>query len=366
MKLHKTAKALLARGISSDLAVNIANMGYTISDLKQLDILNLKKLGFNDRFIEDLRSEKRPPIPNQTVNELLFESRFCCCVCRNNSLPVVIHHIIPWEESHSHDKSILAVLCSIHHDEAHTKHELSITLTPERIFEFKNSWLNEVKINDQNAILGVINKNYACWDFFNLNRIFELSSNFNICLNKMKTYDYLLSYGYIEHNGFLTPINSWPDSPNFYWLDMINGMYICNYVSEIFLNILSYLPFKIIDIKWNKSVLKSLCHVGDFIVIQGGFYFQNIETTGNIKKTFKLAYKKKRNTKIEFIFDPWYCTSSSAKNDHLTGHRIITAFAIIREIQNTKNLFNIKCTVLAIGSCFHSFFDGRFFLEDSN
>ena len=363
MKLHRTAKALVARGISSDLAVDIANNGYTISQLKQLPDADLKKLGLNKNFVKRLKFEARPPIPDKILNELLFESKFCCCVCRDASRPIVVHHITPWEESHSHEKDILVVLCPLHHDEAHTKRELTLSLTPQRLRSMKESWLEKVKENDNNTILSIISANYACWDFFNLNRIFELSSNFKIDFGKISTYKYLLSNGYIDIDGLFKPIDKWAKIPEYYWLDMMHGHYISRYLQEVFIDMLPYLPIKILNNMWRKNDINAFCKPGDFIIVQGAFYFKTISKKSEGVGQIKLGYRKAQGIQIEFLFDAYYCTSASARGDHLCGRRVVTAFSIIREITQELGLLKIKCSVLALGSYFNDIYNGRFFTD---
>lgn len=224
MKLHQTAKALVARGIASDAAIQLANQGLTLAKLKQMSKPQLIALNLSDDFIKNIQSESRPPIDSATLDELLFESRFCCCVCRDPSKPIVLHHIEPWEKSHSHKKENLVVLCPNHHSEAHTKHDLTLTLTPERLRSIKAQWLQEVQMLDRNTICSLSDKNFACWDFFNLNRIFELSSRLDIHYDEIRTYQYLFFHGYIDREGHITPIDCWPYKPEYYWLDMVEGI----------------------------------------------------------------------------------------------------------------------------------------------
>jgi hypothetical protein len=71
------------------------------------------------------------------MNKLLFESGWACCVCGKTSGGIIVHHIEKYSESHSHDEDNLVVLCLNHHGEAHTKRELALNLTPDRLRAFK-------------------------------------------------------------------------------------------------------------------------------------------------------------------------------------------------------------------------------------
>lgn len=363
MKLHQTAKALVARGIASDTAIQLANQGLTLAKLKQMSKPQLMALNLSDDFIKNIQSESRPPIDSATLDELLFESRFCCCVCRDPSKPIVLHHIEPWEKSHSHKKENLVVLCPNHHGEAHTKHDLTLTLTPERLRSIKEQWLQEVQMMDRNTICNLSDKDFACWDFFNLNRIFELSSRLDIRYDKIQTYQYLFSHGYIDREGHITPIDCWPYKPKYYWLDMMEGVYLSNYIRDIFLKISLFLPFKILNFLWKKSIIRSQCKPGDFVVLQGAFYFKDSDEK---KENLRFGYRHAQGIQLEFLYDAWYCTSSSSKYDHLTGRHVATVFAVIREIAEDlgNDILKIRCSVLAIGSCFNQIYDGRFLIDE--
>lgn len=363
MKLHQTAKALVARGIASDTAILLANQGLTLAKLKQMTKPQLAALNLSEDFIKNIQSESRPPIDSETLDELLFESRFCCCVCRDSSKPIVIHHIDPWEKSHSHKKENLVVLCPIHHDEAHAKHELTLSLTPARLRSIKEQWLQEVQMLDRNTILSLSDKDFACWDFFNLNRIFELSSKLDIRYDAIPTYQYLFYYGYIDCKGHITPNDCWPHKPMHYWLDMMEGIYLSSYMRDIFVEMIPFLPFKILNYLWKKSTIRSQCKPGDFVVLQGAFYFKDSDTK---KKDLRFGYRRAQGIQLEFLYDAWYCTSFSSKYDHLVGRRVATVFAIIREIleDSENDILRIKCSVLAIGSYFNCIYDGRFFINE--
>ena len=79
------------------------------------------------------------------MNKVLFESRYTCCVCRDRSGGIIVHHIEKYSESHSHDEDNLVVLCLNHPGEGHTKRELGIHLTPDRLPAAKKLRLDWVK-----------------------------------------------------------------------------------------------------------------------------------------------------------------------------------------------------------------------------
>lgn len=150
---NNTHSALLKRGIESSVAQNLIEAGYTIEKLQYKTLEELVSLG-----IPEIQSKKildgRPPIPDDTFAQLLHDSKHVCCVCRDANRGIIIHHIEEWSISRSHEYDNLVVLCSLHHDEAHTKRYLTIVLSPEKIRFVREKWYAQVKAHDRAVITG--------------------------------------------------------------------------------------------------------------------------------------------------------------------------------------------------------------------
>ena len=58
-----------------------------------------------------------------------------------------------YSKTHDHSESNLVVICVEHHDEAHTHHELSQNLTPDRLRDAKRDWLQEISKKKNEAIV---------------------------------------------------------------------------------------------------------------------------------------------------------------------------------------------------------------------
>ena len=142
---QKTFNALMERGFDSETANRLEKGGYTLSSLTTLDEKTLSSLNISEELLDIIRKGKRPPIPSETMNKLLFESGWACCVCGKTSGGIIVHHIEKYSESHSHDEDNLVVLCLNHYGEAHTKRELGINLTPDRLRASKKLRLERVK-----------------------------------------------------------------------------------------------------------------------------------------------------------------------------------------------------------------------------
>jgi len=139
-----TVKALMRHGFDSETAKRLDQDRYTLNKLKRLDENKLRCLKIPEELIDRLLREKRPPIPSETLNKVLYESGMICCVCRDKNQGVIVHHIEEFRDSRSHAEDNLVILCLNHHGEAHTKRELQQNLTPEKLRDFKQRWLDWV------------------------------------------------------------------------------------------------------------------------------------------------------------------------------------------------------------------------------
>jgi len=67
-----TVNALRARGFDSETAKRLKQAGYTLNPLKSLDENELRSLKIREELIDIILREKRPPIPQETLNKVLF------------------------------------------------------------------------------------------------------------------------------------------------------------------------------------------------------------------------------------------------------------------------------------------------------
>jgi hypothetical protein len=175
-----TQRALLARGWSTDRADWAISSGYTITKLKQSTDKQLTDLGLSLLEIDSLRDGSRPPIPDEILIRVLHEVKRTCCICRDPAKAIVVHHIVEWSKSHDHSEDNLVVLCLDHHDAAHTRKALSLSLSANQVREHKSAWLGQVRNADGRAVLGLGRVEGARWDYINHQRLFELATKLGI------------------------------------------------------------------------------------------------------------------------------------------------------------------------------------------
>lgn len=268
--MPNTLNALLARGIDSNTAQQLVDNKYTIGKLKQADPAVLSAFGLSSNQIETVQKGQRPPIPAETAYSLLYACRRTCCICRNTSRPIIIHHIEPWTDSKSHDESNLAVLCLEHHDLAHTKKDLSLALKPDEIRAAKTAWLDQTKLMDARAILGLAESEHARWDYFNYNRFFELMTEVNPKFNDIRFYTDLRRIGILNNRGTIANESDWNvDIDHRYFRTDFNGAHFFNsYMKELARRVFSNVEIIDLTNRLTPFEIRSLLKPGQFFAFK--------------------------------------------------------------------------------------------------
>lgn len=353
-----TEKALLARGADSNTANTIAAKGHTLQSLKQLPVDELTKLGLTKDIAHAISSEPRPPIPDSTLHSLLIKSKRTCCVCRDPTKPIIIHHIEEWAVSKSHDESNLIVLCLEHHDQAHTRKDLSQKLSKSELRTSKTAWENDVQLLDAKAILKLKQeRDFSRWDWINLPRLFELVTKKGITSSISHLHQRLLQAGYIDTHGCLANEKHWAPSKSdgAYFTDFGEGMYISYYLSDLVDQVLANTP--VIDITplvGSKLQLTSVINEGDFIAAQLPFYFSNVDQNEKGSSQNRRSYYRGHGIRLEYVFNAWYCLSSSARYDSMTGRKVKTIFARVMSIAEDEGELVVSVSCLAAGTAFET------------
>lgn len=343
-----TFNGMIARGIDSNLANELIQKWFTVWKLKQLNKSELLHLWILEKYAENIINEKRPPIPEKIVIKLLYESKRTCCICRDSSKPIIIHHLKEWNYSKNHSEDNLVVLCLNHHSEAHTKKDLAINLKPDHIKKSKQKWLEKVELSDTKTVLWLSTSEYWRWDYFNHNRIFELFLDMKLSNNHYKATERVKTLWLIDSLGTF-----WiEDSNKSQKYDFDNGYILYYYMKELFENVIKNIWIIDITDKYNKKDLISIITIGSYISFQWWFYFKNLSETNKWRKQRRICYYKKNKIQLEFEFDAYESTSNSAWGSHLTSKNIITPIWLVKSIKNDNNYLIITISCLAIWSHF--------------
>ena len=359
---YRTYNALIARGIDSGLSQKLVSSHHSVSGLRQLSQQQLRKLGLNQRQAAAFLDSKRPPIDSQTVFELLHKCRRTCCVCRKPNQPFIIHHIIPWAESHSHDIENLVVLCLSCHSEAHTKRELAQNLTRDQLRHHKAQWQRTVESSDLESLITPRETALAgaMWDYFNQSRLLNIASNLQIDLSEIPGHNCLIGARLVlkGKQKSVTEGDTDGNSDSSFLYDAIgvqlsSGLY--SFYKNLLYTLLRRIPVTVFTGLWSRTAVQSLASPGSIIACTGAYRFKRQDSMMHGPGQIRSGYLRKRGIELRFTIDAWEATSSSAHHSHLTGLWICTGILLVRSITTRKHLLSIDTTCLSIGTGFDDY-----------
>lgn len=83
-------------------------------------------------------AKNRKKIPHEIEAEILFINDRTCCICRDSTKGVQIHHID--ENRDNNDLNNLAVVCPEHQDEIHKSGGITKGISPTLVKKYKRNW----------------------------------------------------------------------------------------------------------------------------------------------------------------------------------------------------------------------------------
>jgi hypothetical protein len=346
MTNNPTEKALLARGFNSELASSIRQLGHTLESLKLADDHALFAMGLSTDQVELLRSEPRPPIPSDVLTRVLFDNRWVCCVCRDASRPIIVHHIREWSESRDHSPTNLAVLCTLHHGEAHTRRQLEQSLTGSRVAQIKALWESQVRRDDASAIQQGTLLQAETWFYFNHLRLYELALELGVDLGSLPSLSAAVAAEVCRLDGTVKKAAAagsymYADSDRMalfqYMLDMLRAIFVDVQVR----NISDYL---------DRGVLGCLVP-GDVVFVQGQHTFTP-QSPNPLGSQISQARRSANRVVVSFVFDLSEATSSSAWSIWLRGVGNVGCLLRVQRLSRLGPRLHVECTVLAVRSAY--------------
>lgn len=345
--MNPTYRALIAKGLSSHSAKKLSELG-TLPKIKKLTNKYLEAVGLTYHEIELLSSKGRKRIPNQILNNVLIKSKFCCALCRDKKAPFIIHHIEEYSVSENNSEDNLIVLCPNCHAKVHSKSEISRNITPDILKDSKARWEEQCRIEDAAYILQLSHTRNSRWDWFNVPRIRELFQQHTEYIKPSRVFEALKTKGFIDYDDFLDMGKIQETAKPSHFTDFGDGTLITSYLGDLLEKIIFDIkPFDLTPFLSNANILKGIIEKDSYIALQGRFYFKDI----NDGK--KKAYYKAHDVKISFIYDPYYCASSSSKYDSMFGNKVITVLGRVIDISyNEDGILCISLSCLVAGSYF--------------
>lgn len=295
----------------------------------------------------------RTPIPRSLSLRVLYESARTCCVCRNPSRPVQIHHIDKNPTNNVEDN--LVVICSFCHGEAHTKHELSQNLSGDKIKEFKHRWVDEVRERASRAMLPSSNLDQAVWTYINHQRLSQFLEKAG-CKFRQELIDPLKSKGFVDSFGMPQPIVQ-PSDWKHTWTVYDGLPYYASHRAHHLLTtavddlITAVCPIDL-DAIWGKRSIKSLIRSGSICYCLRAFYFKDEQHYPDQKYADRIAYAQARGIKVQLRISTRNMFGDSAIHDSFSGHRIAAALFAVKSITQEEDKLMIFGTPLALGAGF--------------
>lgn len=342
---NRTELSLLARGIDLQSAKRLRRAGWTLGSLQQKTDRQLFQLGIRREQFGALRQGGRPEVPVDHVVQILFANRFTCCVCRDRTRSIVIHHIDEWAQTHDHSLPNLAAICLDCHGKAHTTHRLSRNLTPDVLRGFKEEWEAAVRSLDAEAILDASRQVSEAWLYFNHFRLFQLAESLGIRLKRNPGLAAAVSHGMAMRNGHLTDRRQ---GREFYMYQGGDGIALYDYMLWVFDEVLSQVSvFNASDLM-DRTALRPKLAQGDFLYVQGRHTFRVDETGAEGAEQTRHGTRKANGVRFDFSFNAWEATSSSARATWLSGSQDVGSIIRVVSVTSTPSVLRVKGTVFAI------------------
>jgi hypothetical protein len=122
----------------------------------------------------------RPPIPDDTVAELMIKSGHYCCIHRGNfedNSPLDIHHLDSNTENNNID-NLVPVCKNCHHGKIHNKSSFARHYTPEEITRLRNEWYELIKDHKKEAARKAVMQESLIEETEYESHSFELNAHF--------------------------------------------------------------------------------------------------------------------------------------------------------------------------------------------
>jgi hypothetical protein len=345
-RVNPTVAGLMRRGFDSALANRIREIGLTLTDLRRRDDEALSNLGLDAKLIEAVREGGRPPIPFDTLVQVLWANRSACCVCRTFERAIVLHHILPWAQSRDHGADNLAVLCLEHHAQAHRIGGLEQNLGERQLRAFKEKWEEEVRHLDPKAILDATRVDGHHWWWFNHVRILEMARNLQIDLTRRYAFPLLLSRGWVDSQGQIS--RGHLQAPFLYVGG--DGILLYDYMREIVEAVFAQTTIFNLSDDLDQGFLRRVVQAGDLVLIQGRHTFKSLNCQQLGPGQACLVRRQANRVRVSFTIDRWEAVANSSRAVWLSGAKHAASVIRVGNVEREGNHLYLACTGLAIGS----------------
>jgi hypothetical protein len=306
----------------------------------------------------------RKPIPKKTKLKIMYDSQYACVVCQKRGSH--IHHID--QNNSNNDENNLVFLCTEHHDEAHTTHQLSQNLSSAALHDAKEKWLNEVqKKRELSSTLSgqlVITKDNPIasiglsWGYINHKRVGQIVNPETLTEDEHDYFNYCVERGIIDKKGILIKpknvaySNSYITNTIYDWYEHGDDQRLHKVYSSFVDKISkSTCPIHLEAGKYDKEFVYEIVKPGMLLFLDKSFYFKNISKTS--QNQHRKAHTTQGQIQIEFYLDTIDMFGTTSITISFSGHKSCAALLQLKSFEEVDNKLILHCTPIALGVGFN-------------
>jgi len=305
----------------------------------------------------------RRPIPVALKQKLLYESQYCCSICQRRGCQ--IHHI---DQDHSNNaEENLIVLCTAHHDEAHTIRTMSSNLDARGLRNAKRAWTEQVR-NARAAAATLEGQTDAAsdewsstgitWGYINHKRVAQMSRLTELSNKGIRLFRYCRDNGMVDDDAIiikpdgLVLSSTYIGNSVYDWFEFGDDQRLHALYSEMVDQIGR--ASNIVHLEsdaWTKARVRSLVESGTIIFFNKGLYFKSIRKTQANDHRRCLTFKNKVH--VEFFVDTIDMFGTTSMSVSYQGHQTCAAMLLVKSLsENEEGQLILSCTPIALGTGF--------------
>jgi hypothetical protein len=309
-------------------------------------------------------TRSRPAIAAALKSKLLYDSAYVCAVCQDSG--VHIHHVD--ENPANNNPSNLIVVCSKHHDEAHTRRQLSQNLTPSALKDAKANWEGTVrtKRQQQATLRGQVDSVgrdsfFAvgiAWGYINHKRVAQMLSPSILASVDQSLFAICQQRQLVDQHGILIKPADAPQADSYIhgsvydWFEFGDDSRLHRLYSEFVDQIsLAARPVHLSSMAWSRSEAESLVEPGGFIFAVRAFHFKAVSETQS--NEHRQVHASARSLAVEFFIDTEDMFGTTSMTVSFSGRQVCAALLHVKSKDSgAGGSMTLRCTPIALGVSF--------------
>jgi len=257
-----------------------------------------------------------------------------------------------------------------HHDEAHTKRQLSQNLDSNALHRAKDKWTSAVRkkraevasVSGQRILRGADSDSSVgvAWGYINHKRVAQLAIPKQLNDVDHDLYRACYKRGLIDRQGIpVRPKNvevseSYINNSIYGWYEFGDDMRLHRLYSA-FVDQISQRsqPVHLVPENWTKANIRDLVQPGALVFVEKAFYFKTCSETRENQHRRCRTFKRK--IRIEFFIDTRDMYGTTSMTVSFSGHKTCAALIQVKSFEEAANgWLLIHCTPIALGVGFLS------------